>query len=568
MALKLAKNEKTGATYALINGEWQDVTHGHPALDANPAEAFLIGAGRQFDRFGAGIGNLVDLAQGDFDGIEARRAEQAEGDRLFNPLQQESPIAATAGQIAPFLATAPVSGTGAQFLTGAALTGLDYTGDPGQQLARAPVGGAVDIAANALFGRAGRMASRVANAISGRTAREAAETTVRKGPAAIENVAVGEARQVQPEYNRLIESGERLGMQFTPGQKANNPQQLQFEASLSSTPGMGSRFQSQSDNNRRVGEILIGRHLGLGDVTQFTQQELGQAYDVIQGAFERVAAEMQPVKLPESFFDVLEAGKRNQLSELNQLDSRFRSNVEPFFDNFLEQARRAASQGAVQPRQLMQWRSDLADLMKQAGEPGNQLSGSQPAISLMIDNLDKVIKQGAGKELAGVYNEARGRWRVLKTIENARAVDAGGQGIRPRQIARALGKEFPEEFARGRLTTDTAPDNTLAQIMDWARAMTATRDIVGNSGTATRMFVQNALSDPQGAVLNAALGNTVGRGYEAIAPYLPESFLRFGVPQVPSNGGIVSPPNAGFSPLGIPNLGGAAAVGAGNQLIQ
>lgn len=601
--IKTAINEN-GERLALINGEWVDVTAGHPALEAGPGDAFAAAAGRQFKRFGQGIGNLGDLVSGDFAGIELRRQDVEREDELFNPLQQQRPVATTAGTVAPFLATAGGAGAlgatslGSQALVGGALGLTDFREQPGQQLLNAPLGAAIDAAGSAAVGRTaqalsrrGAMAERVAQRIdeagaAQRQATAAAATPAATGPKVaevaddfidapgatrLEGVDPGEAlaagfKPIQgggddfntvslfsgPERNRVIQAGQRLGMEFSVGDISGNPARRSAENAFSSAGFLGTTEQAAFAQNKRIGEVYLNRVLGNGhDLPQFSQAEIGQAHDAVTAQFQQIADALPDINLTRSFRPTIDRAVKGQLESISQLDTGFKNDLDPFLKNLSKLVDDAG--GQVPGNQAMRFRSDLVDLVQQSSELGsNKLKGGVPFLNELIDSLDREIATAAkGTGLSDAYKQARIRWRVLKTVENSRAVDKGGEGVNPRSLANALSKEFKTEFNRNGLTLDNVAPNAseevknLAAVMDWARAMTATKQVIGDSGTATRMLVNQAIQDPLGAIRNQALNATIGRGSRALLDRIPDSLIDRVAPQVPDVNTILGT-NGGF----------------------
>lgn len=144
-----------------------------PQQDYVPEEGFgqtmLIGAGRTFDKLGAGVQQLYYGATGNDPKLAELKATQQENDRLYAPLQKARPWATGIGESLPAMAI-PMGGAATtagnialRYALGNAAMGAMQYGDFGERAGNAAVQG-IGSAAGSLMGSAlGNGVSRLAN---------------------------------------------------------------------------------------------------------------------------------------------------------------------------------------------------------------------------------------------------------------------------------------------------------------------------------------------------------------------------------------------------------------------
>lgn len=144
-----------------------------PKQEYVPEEGFFqtlgIGAGRTFDKLGAGVQQLYYGATGNDAKLQALQADQAEKDSLYAPLQKARPWATGIGESLPAMAipmggaATTTAGIAARYGLGNAVLGALQYGSAGERAGNAAVQG-IGSAAGAVAGSAlGNGVSRLAN---------------------------------------------------------------------------------------------------------------------------------------------------------------------------------------------------------------------------------------------------------------------------------------------------------------------------------------------------------------------------------------------------------------------
>jgi len=343
----------------------------------------------------------------------------------------------------------------------------------------------------------------------------------------------------------LTQRADDLGLELTPGQRWNNRGRRKIEAAMESNPVLGGPFDDIIQaNSQRYGE-LGARAIGEYGATHLGPDVLGRATHRLGGEFEAITGELEGV-LPDfsspasreggDFLGALRRASRQELGDVRAQTVR-RGKVVPVsgdlpISRWANVMAAKARNGDLGARELMGFRSSMADEIHQlAQQRGTVANGTQVrAIGDMIDAVDRLVVDSAGRagvpELAGRYATARTQWRVLQAMQQGKATNPLGE-IRATSVDSILRREYPMEYRRGGLTGNTVKGREPA-LQDLANFFDATQagvgvmgDIVGNSGTATRSALGNALTNPTQGLTQFALSQTVGPKLSGLALKIP-----------------------------------------------
>jgi hypothetical protein len=441
---KYRTDNQTGATYVLIDGEWQYLP------DTTAGESILVNAGAQLTQLGRGVRDL-------FGGERADLAEeQRRDDALLAPLREARPVSSIAGQMLPSIATAPITfgaGLGANLAGQAALGAIEgfLEIDPDEvsqdkRIVQGAIGGVLgDIG--------GRMAGRVANAIRG----------------------YGRNIDLAPAAKRL----EDVGGRSTLGQRIDDPQIRSSEASLASDFITNRPFEEIRDHNamvmNRAALEAAGAPVGQGQVTE---SALDAAAESAEGVFNQVQGSIGELNIGEDF--------ANQILTLEQFKKLRGLGGLP-----------RLQQGIVDAGDYMTVRQALAEEMGRAYDKGQGQLGGR--IRNMVEELDNLADAQAPADLLPEFAKAREQWRVIKLLERTNMVSGGD--VNPVSFNKAIRSEFGTAATRGRGNQVVNPETN--RMIETAAAVSDpnVRPIVGTSGTAERMAFREAVAQPGSALL-------------------------------------------------------------------
>lgn len=501
----------------------------HSAVnDVGPVDSLMIGAGNTFNKIGAGVASLFGG-----DDTDARiNAEQAESDRLMAPLRDERPVTSAIGGALPYVATAPLSGgLTTQAALGAGLGGLEHSQQGGSgQAQNAMIGGGL---AALPFG-----VGRAMRNVTGRAPQNAGlNTTVdlvspgailRTGPAdgAFEipqdlvdrlNQSIGGAAgDAAPAFG--ADEAMALGMRLTPGERTGNVALQKLEASLSSNPITSGPFDAIKGQNQRVVNEIAGEAIGVKlppGADELSEDLLDTARTTLSNQFELLTEGRQIPVTPEftAQLDALVQGADKGLFGAGEVAGKALSRLQRMAFGSITDA---------------QYQSFSSDIGKQLRSSALEWVDKEPLIAVK-NLLDDAVESSLGPAELAAFREVRSRWRNMVALE-APGVWKGGN-VSGRSLANYLKRTDKTGFMYGR---NTSP---LYQV---GRAAQRFAPVVGDSGTATRSFMNQFLNNPVSTVaLSPAYA--AARAYTAI----PQSAALSGV------GGLMAAPAVGLGLAGL-----------------
>jgi hypothetical protein len=543
----VATNEQ-GDLIVWRNGEWTPTTR--QALDTGPVEAAAVGAGEVFQNIGRTLG-IVD---------EESRAEE---EALLAPMQAERPISTGVGAALPFVAAgAATGGSGVLPMLGAEAALGAAAARPGERLQGAAfgAGGAAlglgagtvltrTIARNAA--RSGRAAGQVLDQVDeadailqapGRAAREAeaprltraqrraqAFDDVERPPPGAGGSAGAMARTV---HATRVGQADDLGFALSTGERLNNDTLRQVEAGFRSSPFAPSHLReiragNQINLNRKWGEAI-----GVGPVDNITDDVLGAA---VEGASDTFAQAADIAKTVDT------RGLARRLGRIRE--GRGPSLLqEPMVDNVVARIDELSQvgPGGMNARDFMALRSNINKQMRQASTQGQGLLVE--AMQDVLDAMDETFEASAGEAAAALYRGAREQWRFITALERGQAINPATGNVNARSAGTSLRRVFKHEAGRGNL--DELSEGG-AQAIEANQVATYFGDIVGDSGTATRLSVAEFMRNPigsSGGLVTRGMGEAYNR---IVAPVMERAAQGQGR-------GLMAPPGA----TGIPETQG------------
>jgi len=430
-----------------------------------PLQAAMTSAGRTTSRMGSRLQQLYYGATGQSGKAEELAQEEAGRSAHFKPLEKQNPVATVLGGGLPYMA-APVYGLAGNVGLGV-LGGLVDYADPGESdLIK---GGAGAVGAGAGYGALrglGKLITPVSEAVS---------------PSI--------ARAIQGAKDVAKSQGEKLGL--TPGIVTGSSALKKVEASLESFPPTAGLIEAIRKGNQKILNRSAAKSIGeVGDSVD--KDMLDNAARRIGGVFDSVAKPVPPSA--GSVFnlsnDVSRIVTRNEGLTKTPLDK------EPLVKKALDYATDPTSRPTLESLRAL-----ASDLSKRARSEITSPMGDRElgfALRDIEKSLNSTVMQNlSGKEQA-LFKKAMGEYAGLRRlVDNPGVVNVDTGDVAGKTLANVLGLKDKPGFKYGRDTSDIAK---------MAHFANATRDIVGDSGTASRQFLPWLVTS--GLIGGAAGGGT------------------------------------------------------------
>ncbi|MFV2089030.1 MAG: hypothetical protein ACC642_00075, partial [Pseudomonadales bacterium] len=321
------------------------------------------------------------------------------------------------------------------------------------------------------------------------------------------------------EFARLVTQADRLGVKLSPGQLANDPVTRQLEASLGSFPLTGAIEQTRKQSNRRVVNNVFAKALGLDQTGEITEGMLGRVFNRLDDDFKEVARDMGQIELDDDLLQGL-IDIQTQSTRLPLAGDRTARVVDSLVDISDTDVLGVVKYDAAQ---FMGIRSELNREMRGASVRGE--GGYAARLRDILSLMDDTVLRQAGADVGAKYANTRAAYRLVDALDAGNVIRNGN--IMTGRAATVLKKRYPAEFGRGNQYGNVL-DQALLDAFDVIRIGNRFGDIVGDSGTATRMSIQNMINNPQGTVTGqliagavsatiAPVSRAVGVGAEAFA---------------------------------------------------
>lgn len=440
---------------------------------------FLAGAGEGLTNLWRGVKergaqalDAIDPQQQNLTGLvtgqqpqsraDAVKADIAESRRLDAPLNATG--AGTAGNIGGTFAGAfPAA------LVPGAGTILGATAIGGLEGALQPSLSSGETAANVTFGAGGG----AAGAIAGKLIKALARPGAKALPAAGDEVpqAVPGQGSLTEGQAQAARAGQNLGFQLTPGKASGSVVQQQIEAHLASNPATSGPFNAIAQNNQTTLNQVAARALGV-NADELSAPVLARADKQIEAAFDQARAVPHVALDPEAATSGLANIETEHAGQY--LGDRTVSD-HPLFKRTLQ----FTVNGGMTGDQAVSLSSNLgkAARTQMTSQGGDRAMGM--ALYDTKNMVDDAIQGAAGPELGDSLSTARGQYRTLMNLTSRNTIVNPSSGnVNPRALATALMSKDRGGFTFGGNDSD---------LYNAARFSQAFPDIVGNSGTATRL---------------------------------------------------------------------------------
>lgn len=469
---------------ALIKSSTYDVasdaiTKGAQATPEGPLESIAIGAGRTFDRAAKGLEQGFYRVTGNQGELARMEAEESGNDAAMRKLREKNPLSTFAGEVAPYFALPLTPSIGSSAALGAGTQGLMYTPEGESSM--------VNAAQGALAGAAGYGLSK----------------------ALTKAISPGLKTNLSPSQQKIAADAKELGAKLTPGQELGSTPLQRLEASLESFPPTSGVIGAVKEGNKAILNKAAAKSIGetADDVST----------PVLDNAFDRLGKQFDSIK---NIPAISTKGLKSSINTVKQ-SSAFPEVVKsnPFF----KEAESLVKKGMASGRQMQDLISRIG---KRAHSEMRSASGNREVgISLyqLREVLDDAVDSVLPKAEQAARQTARQEYRTLMQLMTGNVVNEATGDVSPRLLANVLSRTDRAGMRLGKNQSD---------LYTMGRFAKAFPEIVGDSGTASRSFVQWLLSTGgAGALGGTALGNplvgaAVGLGTPLAARGAANAYVR------------------------------------------
>lgn len=422
------------------------------AADMSSFDAGLVGAGRTVDKWIQGAKNIYAGVTGDEKAKARLAAREKMKDELYAELADESPVATTVGEIAPFLIGGG-SSIPAQMAMGGVQAGLTYDENQGENAAiGAAISGAIPGAGKLYRGlkkgvsRLGPMAS--TDDMLNRVAQSVDETTMtRRG---------------------MNEIADQADFPLSPGERTNNRMLQSIEAGLESLPFTSPVMAAHKQAQKQAVNRMVGEAMGEKGVKEVTEEVLDRAHNRLSREFKRLTIGQK--MMPDDEF--IEAWVRadDELVE-GLFDSKTASTA------LKRIAQRIDDNKPILDRDYQLMSSQITKKLKSPSLDGDE----KQVLGYIKDALDDLVERNLGNDKLARFRKVRGQYKAYKYA--AENTDTGN--VSGRKIANKLQRRDEAGFTRGRNRTP---------LYDAARLDRAFKPVINDSGTAPRMLAAGTIA--------------------------------------------------------------------------
>lgn len=269
---------------------------------------------------------------------------------------------------------------------------------------------------------------------------------------------------------RALQQGQKLGLQFTPGQATGSKVLQQLESKLESQPMTSGKFFEIKDNNQKILNSLAAKSIGeTADVIDDTV--LSTAKERISNVYKLVADQNPRPINPDDFL-----GKVARIE--NEFEGLLPANQPSLLDNVLvKQAFKLAENGQATGEQLQALASKLGKAATNQMTSANGDRQVGMALGKVKDVVDDLLESGLKGQTRDVFAKARSEYRNLMMLTARKGVVSESGDINPRSLANVLFSKDKSGYAFGKNNSD---------LYKALKSVQAFPSVVPNSGTATR----------------------------------------------------------------------------------
>lgn len=298
----------------------------------------------------------------------------------------------------------------------------------------------------------------------------------------------GDPQDLTSAQRRLLESGtpQRIGFQFLPGQATGR--NLLSEAARSD-PIVSGAFDGIYAGNRAAGNRITRKAIGIDEGEDFGLSEMGQAADRFSNEFDSLGQRIGDIQIP--------ADQYQKINKVVGADDDLQALAADAGIDVLDEAG-GRSAVVISGDQALSLRSLLNDASSSAWQQGNALRAQR--IDQSIDQIDEIIESVMPDDFRAEYGKLRMQYKVFKQLEKTGSLRPDGS-INFESLAGAgkLRKAFKRDFGRSDVASSANLPPEIRDFLDFTKTASAFRGNVGDSGTATRLGIMQALTNPKQA---------------------------------------------------------------------
>ncbi len=477
----------------------------------------------------------------------ARIDAQERDDELQRAMSEARPVASFLGAAAPYVATAPLGAAGTagnlgrlvgqEAALGAAEGFFARPGSMAERVQGAALGGALGGGGAGALGMASRVAGRVRRGME--SAAEASESvgdaTLRIDPiefeAATDVPELGRAADrlyrrsasaapagegLTAHQANMVRVADRLKLALTTADRTQNTQLRQLKATLESNPVTSGPFQELREfNQSRLNALTADAFSDYVDVAAdqgFDQSMLGSVRTALGREFSEIASDIGTVDLDPTYL--------NQLADIHHRHKNGVGRLKPV-RKFIRQIRELTEQqevlddagnvtgyegGRIRGDEFLEARSNLTAELSEL--TGGAMRGTYELIEALDMQVMRALARRGDMLTMHRYQGARDAWRLLDALDVGNVVGKTGDISAP-LLYNQFQRRYRHEFKRS--SEPRAVASGVSNVMNAVKVINAFPDIVGDSGTATRMFGQNFLDAPIRTTLTSAGQALTGR---------------------------------------------------------
>lgn len=334
-----------------------------------------------------------------------------------------------------------------------------------------------------------------------------------------------------------MEKGLQMGVTFEPGVGTGNIATRQAFASGKRFPVFSDIAHSEiTSKNTALYQDKALKALGEtgGEFDHNTLSKIdGRIDDTLSNIYERTpglstSKIINPARQPTE--EALDIGMAlNRVADDHISSARYQGKKDPAVATVRQAAELIESQskgGKLSTQSYAKLRSELRNEHRKytSGQAPNH--NAAETMNEAIEQLDEWFGASVSKEDSDLFHKTMQQYRLLQSIDKPNAL-SNALALRPGNIASNLRKNYRVEYARnnrffqgGEQKSVKELDPAISEFFDATKVFTAFPDLVGDSGTATNAFLQNALGDIPGTAAALAARPAFRAGIKMLQPDL------------------------------------------------
>lgn len=329
----------------------------------------------------------------------------------------------------------------------------------------------------------GALAGAVGGILGNEVGRFAGRTLVGPRSASLEAGGMSTRRPNPSQHHEMVQQAKQMGIQLTPAQRTGNPVLAMKEAGLSRDPWFAGPFAEIQANNQRVINTMARDELGLGGDDIITDDVLDELHHTLGNEFTRLVGGNRSFPLSTNFANAL-----------NNIETKYQAGLlrGPEIKTLIAGLKKRFNNNQVTVKDYQQLSSDLATLARNTKDPALTRAYHEGR-----DALDQEFDAAFGQ--LPELTEVRTKWRNLRDVERAKALDSGNLSA-PKLYNYIRNREGYVEPGRN-------------QLYDLARVGHHFRSTIPNSGTPTGQAIQQTVDASPMARVVRAMGDPISRAY-------------------------------------------------------